>query len=87
MDNAGGHGTSDAIQTYTTHLLTEYNIKIIWQIPQSPYTNVLDLGIWMSLQARVERRHFLRRCTTDALVSSVMDVWNTGDFDHMLKGV
>ena len=54
MDNAGGHGTKDAINEYTNHLLNDYNIKIIWQIPRSPYTNVLDLGVWISIQARVE---------------------------------
>ena len=58
MDNAGGHGTNDAIQQYTNNLRKNYNIAIIWQVPRSPYTNVLDLGIWMSLQARVEREHF-----------------------------
>ena len=87
MDNAGGHGTKDAINEYTHHLLNQYNIKIIWQIPRSPYTNVLDLGVWMSIQARVERRHFLKRCTTEALHNSVMDVWNTNDLDDVMVSV
>ena len=38
----------------------------------------------MSIQARVERRHFLKRCTTQALHNSVMDVWNTNDLDQVL---
>ena len=87
MDNAGGHGTKEAINEYTHHLHNEYNIKIIWQIPRSPYTNVLDLGVWMSIQARVERRHFLKRCTTQALHNSVMDVWNTNDLDQVMVNV
>ena len=59
MDNAGGHGTNEAIQQYTNNLRDCYNIRIIWQIPRLPYTNMLDLGIWMSLQARVERESII----------------------------
>ncbi len=43
MDNAGGHGTIEAIQQYTRHLLENYNIEIIHQPPRSPETNPLDL--------------------------------------------
>lgn len=49
MDNAGGHGTHEAIRSYTKTLEEDYNIEIIFQIPRSSYTNVLDLGVWMSL--------------------------------------
>ena len=55
MDNAGGHGTDDAISEYTARLRDVYNITIIHQVPRSPFTNVLDLGVWCSLQARVEK--------------------------------
>ena len=48
MDNAGGHGTNDAIQQYT-ELLAADNIEIIWQVPRSPETDMLDLGVWMSI--------------------------------------
>lgn len=41
----------------------------------------------MSIQARVERRHFLKRCTTQALHNSVMDVWNTNDLDQVMVNV
>ena len=74
MDNAGGHGTSEAIDEYTNRLL-EYNVKIIWQVPRSPETNLLDLGVWMSMQAEVERVHYMRRCQHDALAKSVEDAW------------
>ena len=49
MDNAGRHGTKECIIDYRSNLLTKYNIQIIFQIPRSPSTNVLDLGVWMSL--------------------------------------
>ena len=87
MDNAGGHGTNVAIQSYSKTLLEEYNIEIIFQIPRSPYTNVLDLGVWMSLQAAVERQHYLKRCSADALVNSVMKTWNEGHLDHSITKV
>ena len=45
IDNTGGHGTNDFVQEYTARLRTEYNIEIIQQIPRSPFTNVLDLGV------------------------------------------
>ena len=45
MDNVGGHGTDVAIKEYRDNLEVKYNIEIIFQIPRSPYTNVLDLGV------------------------------------------
>ena len=41
MDNAGGHGTNNAIKTYTDGL-KEFNVEIIWQVQRSPDTNMLD---------------------------------------------
>ena len=55
MDNAGGHGTEEAIKKYTDILETEFDIRIIHQIPRSPETNVLDLGIRCSLQWAVDK--------------------------------
>ena len=79
MDNAGGHGTKEVIQQYYKNLLGRYCIEIIWQVPMSPYTNVLDLGVWMALHARVERQHYLKCATTNALVNSVNLILNTAD--------
>ena len=87
MDNAGGHGTTHAILEYTDHLHTKYNISIIWQVPRSPFTNVLDLGVWMCMQAKVERMHFLKRSTTLALVESVEQVWNGVDLGLVMTKV
>ena len=83
MDNAGGHGTANAIESYRNNLCTNYNVEIIFQVPRSPYTNVLDLGVWMSLQSIVERRRFLRRCTTLSLVNTVMETWESSSLDQM----
>ncbi|KAG7370138.1 hypothetical protein IV203_027884 [Nitzschia inconspicua] len=57
MDNAGGHGSHDAMAQYTSVLWNEYKVQLVWQIPRSPETNMLDLGIWMSIQAVVTRVH------------------------------
>ena len=87
MDNAGGHGTTEAKDNYVGMLLDKYNILVIFQIPRSPYTNVLDLGVWMALQAAVEREHYLKRCNATALVNSVMKTWVDGHLDHAITKV
>ena len=73
MDNAGGHGKNDIIELYTLNLKENYNVTIIHQVPRSPYCSTLDLGVWCSLQASVEKTHYMRRCNTDALVRSVKE--------------
>ena len=87
MDNAGGHGTSEAIEEYVAKLKNDWNVKTIFQIPRSPYTNVLDLGVWCSLQSRVEKEHFGKRCEVNALASSVTNAWTNGTLDKMITSV
>ena len=87
MDNAGGHGSAEAIDEYTNMLKGVYNIEIIHQIPRSPFTNVLDLGVWMSIQSIVERRHYLKRATTKALVNTVKQTWDGSNLDSVLLKV
>ena len=88
MDNAGGHGTDQAIETYTNILRERYKIKIIFQVPRSPYTNVLDLGAWCALQTRVEKVHYMRRCEVECLAKSVYEAWNAdNNFDVVVGKV
>ena len=54
---------------------------------RSSFTNVLDLGILMCLQAKVERMHFLKFSTTDALVDSLHIVWKSTDIDLQMTKV
>jgi hypothetical protein len=61
MDNAGGHGTREAVGQYTRALRNEYTVIIKQQPVCSPELNALDLGIWMSLQSVVERLHWNAR--------------------------
>ena len=84
MDNAGGYDTSETVEWYKNELLTKFNIDIIHQIPRSPFTNVLNLGIWMSLQSIVERRHFLKRCSVSVLERTVMTTWNSSDLNQQM---
>ena len=75
MDNAGGHGTNDAKRQYTD-ILKGFNVEVIWQVPRSPETNMLDLGVWMSIQSAVMKVHYGRKCHHDALAKSVEDAWS-----------
>jgi len=59
MDNTGGHGTDIAIAQYTAILANDHNVEVVWQVPRSPETNMLDLGVWMSVQAAVMRVHHM----------------------------
>ena len=56
MDNAGGHGSNEAVEKYTEDLKNKYKIEIIQQVPRSPETNVLDLGICLDVFAVGRRK-------------------------------
>jgi hypothetical protein len=75
LDNAGGHGTRAAIEEYTRRLRNDHNVIIKFQPARSPEVNALDLGIWMSLQSAVERKHRNRRRDIDALATTVQEAW------------
>lgn len=68
-------GTLVAIEEYTKILNDKYNIKLIYQRPRSPETNVLDLGIWCTLQWAVDRIMRGKRGDTEALNRGVLEVW------------
>ena len=87
MDNAGGHGTKETIDEYVRLLNEKWNVETIFQVPRSPYTNALDLGVWCSLQSRVESQHYGKRCEVQALCNTVMDTWNHGHLDTMIAKV
>ena len=87
MDNAGGHGKKEAIKEYTKYLKDEYNVQIIPQVPRSPYTNLLDLGVWCSFQARVKKKHHGQRCKVETLVESAYNTWNDESLDDVIGKV
>ena len=87
IDGAGGHGTNEAINEYDNNLMTDFNIKLVFQVPRTPYSNVLDLGIWCGLQAAVEKTHYMRCCAVEALVRSVYETWEKGELNEVITKV
>lgn len=87
MDNAGGHGSNEATAQYTQLLWTDFKVQVVWQVPRSPETNMLDLGIWMSVQAAVTRVHHKRQYHPDALAQSVKDAWDNYLSPNAFKNV
>ena len=75
MDNAGGHGSIECVSQYKEFLWNEFKVNVINQIPNSPETNMLDLGAWMSIQAQVQKEHFRKVKRQDALAASVETAW------------
>jgi hypothetical protein len=57
MDNAGVHGIDEIIKEHVSILTLKYNIEVVWQKPDSPETNLLDLGYWATHQAIVKQLH------------------------------
>ena len=76
MDNAGGHGTNEAKEAYIQILKERFNIEVIWQIPNSPELNMLNLGVWMAVQSRVEEIHMSKVMRCDVLAKSVETAFN-----------
>ena len=62
-------------------LLCKYNIYCIWQVPNSPDTNMLDLGAWAAVQAGVEERHKKLVMRNDVLANSVEQAFE--QLDHV----
>ena len=71
MDNAGGHGKNDCKEQYVEYLKEHFNIIIEWQVPHSPETNLLDLGVWMATQSHTEYLHKRKVMQADSLADSV----------------
>ena len=82
MDNAGGHGKTEIKKQYENILEKEFKIIIEWQVPNSPETNMLDLGVWMALQSLVERIHRGKVMQSHELSKSVME-----SFEQISSGI
>ena len=73
----GGHGTNKAKAEYEMILKREYNVEIVWQIPNSLETNMLDLGTWMAVQSVVERNHRLKVMQPDVLAETIQKTFQS----------
>ena len=87
IDGAGGRGTKDAIIEYTNNLQENLNNQLVFQVPRTPYSNVLDLGVWCGLQTTVEKTHFMRRCEINILVRSVYETCEKGKLNELITKV
>ena len=87
IDGAGGHGTNEAINEFEKNLMIDFKIKLVFQVPRTLYSNVLDLGIWCGLQATVEKTHYMRCCAVEALVRSVYETWEKGELNEVITKV
>ena len=88
MDNAGGHSTKVCIDDYIYRLERDHNVRVIWQEPRGPETNLLDLGIWNLLQSAVEKGHRFRRTDRkEALAQTIERVWEAYDSMEVLQKV
>ena len=76
IDNAGGHGKTDVKLQYQKILQDDFNILIEWQVPNSPETNMLDLGVWVALQSLVEKIHKGKVTQSDILAQSVEEAFH-----------
>ena len=63
--------------------MIEFNIKPIFQVSLTPYSNVLDLGIWCGLQATIKNTYYIRKHTADTLVRSVYKTWEKGEWNDV----
>ena len=71
VDNAGGHGKTVVKEVYVNILKDKYNVLVEWQVPNSPETNMLDLGTFCALQSKVERLHKKLVMVPDVLADMV----------------
>ena len=87
IDGTGGHGTNKAINAYDKNLMMDFNIKLVFQVPRTPYSNVLDLEILCGLQAAVENTYYIRRCDVESLIRSVYETWEKGKLKEVITKV
>jgi hypothetical protein len=87
MDNAGGHGTDEAWEAFTKDLEVSCKVWIIRQCRRSLETHLFDLGIWVSIQAAVEKAMYMKRGDIHALANAVNDDWDTQLSEKTYKNV
>jgi hypothetical protein len=77
MDNTGGHGTNVAREQYVSILKLEFNIIVVWQIANSPETNMLDLGAWVTIQCIMSHIYCGKHIQKDTLCKTVHNAFET----------
>ena len=85
VDNAGGHGANEAVLEYSEYLTANYNIVIHHQVPLSSETNMLDHGVWMTVQSKVEQYHRRNVKQHDDLAWFVKKAWRDVEEQKLTK--
>ena len=67
MENAGGHGSNGTKRKYEALLNEKFNIDVVWQTPRFTELNLLDLGVWRTLQIRTEKLAYELRNTKETM--------------------
>ena len=75
LDNAGGHGKKEVVETYVSNLERDHNVICVHQRPRSPESNMLDLGVWMAFQNVVEKQHVGYLRDANCLATTVDMAW------------
>ena len=76
MDNATLHATKDDPAWIKAKKAWVFDIQLVRQPPQSPDTNVLDLGIWNSLQSIQRKLPLVNASSLEyQLVKDVQKAW------------
>lgn len=76
MDNAGGHGGLTRINKMKEEMLARFNVLLVCQPPNSPESNVLDLGVWRSVQSKVDKMDREQRMDAHQLWATIQRAWD-----------
>ena len=60
---------------------------LIHQVPQSSFTNFIDLGVWCNLQAIVDITHYNKRSNVYLLLKSVETAWKEDKVGKVINKV
>ena len=75
MDNATPHLTNDDPEWIQAKKRWDFDIVLVRQPPQSPDTNVLDLGLWTSIQSFQRKVPMTSAATEYELVKAVHEAF------------
>lgn len=80
LDNAGGHGTQQAVDQCVKALADDFSVIFVHPRPRSPTTtNMLDLRVWMAFQNVAEKCHSGWMKEMHALLRRVDRAWEDLD--------
>jgi hypothetical protein len=89
LDNAGGHGVKRSISELNEYCQKKkYKIEFFTQPARSPDVNALDLGIWNSMQRKVDWVKYDTRADgsmADRIMANVRSMWDEYDPQRLIN--